>query len=163
MASCPRCGNTITDRELVAGEHVEGLTACGERFPPPQTPAHEAAAAAYGWRLTLPNHLRLPLVNGSYAVGRSSRGVLGDSLRLFGQVSKHHLTLEVATDILRVYVLPEKNPVFTQPAGDSVDRAQLGLTELLPGEPVVLRAGDGDAVTLLIAQCCFLKIDRGEA
>lgn len=165
MPRCQSCGDEITQQELEDGWHHLGESPCGFRWSPTQpAPQPDASAKTFGWRLTLPNHMAMTLGDGLFTLGRATAGLPGQVLELFSQVSREHLNLEVLPDTLRVWALADKNPSFAYPASEaSSPDDQLHPTLLQPGDPVVLRAGGTDSLVVQLAQCCFIKIDRGEA
>lgn len=122
--------------------------------PPPPPPGQWI-----GWRLTLPNHVRVPLPEGVLQVGRETDGIIGVVLSLFAHVHRHHLTLAVKPDTITVQVPKGKNPVFEFPEHVDVNDPA---TAFAPREVRVRQLGTSDAVTLCLGQCCFIRIDRGE-
>lgn len=151
---CPTCGYYNEADTKQCGS-------CGGRNPalPPVAPTPSPDATRHGWRLWLPNHVVVPLAEGSHDIGRKSGGEVGAVLCLFPHVSRVHLELNVTPRSLEVYPLPNTNPVFTfdEASGSGTD----------PREPILVEAGltvlPGQGRTFCLGQCCFIRIDRGEA
>lgn len=126
----------------------------------PQIAASDPAQR-YGWRMTLPNHAVVPLQVGKLELGRATPDPIGPVLQLFQHVSRHHVTLNVTEEMVNVYVAQTaNNPVFTVSGGSS-----LGAAERYQLKPITRLASidTGRQLTLCLGQCCFIRIDRGEA
>lgn len=129
-------------------------------------PIDDAApgGSKHGWRMTLPNYtvVPLPVTGRALVVGRSSEGPIGRVLQLFEHVSKSHVTLEVHEDSLTI--LPSDavtNPTFLFPDTRVADDPALSQPpDVLPRR---LSLGVEDSAVLCLGQCCFVRIDRGEA
>jgi hypothetical protein len=120
--------------------------------------ARAAARGRHGWRLTLPNHAVVRLNPGLVRVGRASEGTIGDVLQYFPHVHREHLSLNVHNTTLELKV-PKKvtNPVFLY----SPESPEPGRLE--PGGSVALDDTVSNTCIVCLGQCCFIKIDRGEA
>jgi hypothetical protein len=106
----------------------------------------------------LPNHTTIPLTEGAVTVGRDSPGVIGGVLQYFPHVHREHLKLNVRADSLD-YTVPKRaaNPVFQYyPGNDEPERLDLDT-------PIALDAQVDNERVFCLGQCCFIRIDRGEA
>lgn len=157
--SCEDCGFSNP-------EGVDKCSQCGSQRPGTRVsdtaPLSEHAGPRHGWRLTLPNHVTVPLNDGEFLVGRATEGLVGQVLQLFDTVSREHLRLNVTADHLEVIL----NPTATSPTFEyaAPDAGQPELATPRPLKPNRVRAlSTSDSLTLCLGQCCFIRIDRGEA
>lgn len=113
------------------------------------------------WRITLPNHVPVPLPEGHIAIGRQTPGPIGSVLQLFEHVSRHHLDLDVTPEELRVSPVADTNPVFTFADGGDLARPETAFhpRRMSHTESVAPH----ETLTLCLGQCCFVRLDRGEA
>jgi len=167
MWICPECTFSNHDDVDVCAMCRHSRVAAPDPDPGPGNGRDDSTPPTrrrYGWRMILPNHTIVPLeVTGRpLVVGRASEGPIGRVLQLFGQVSQEQLTLEVRDDSLTIFRSERAtNPTFEFPA--AVD-ANDPLLQSPPG--VLPRRRDlraGESVELCLAQCCFIRIERGEA
>lgn len=159
MWTCPDCKGTNFDEADVCP--TCGYSRVEDPAPTDSTPR---PTRRHGWRMILPNHTIVPLeVTGRpLVVGRASEGPIGRVLQLFAHVSEEQLTLEIRDGSLTIFRSEEAtNPTFEFPAtNDANDPALQNPPVILPRRRD-LRAGE--AVELCLAQCCFIRIDRGDA
>lgn len=154
---CPSCGKPVDAT-------ARNCPRCGAPINHPEPPRLDPEPVRrHGWRLTLPNHVRVALEDGAIRIGRESDGITGEVLQLFSQVSREHLLLEVRPETLRVRVDDDKNPVFLYRDGEPTLAQRNRPSVLEPGRIETLQADSGTSLTLCMGQCCFIKIDRGEA
>ncbi len=154
LPTCPQCG-------------AANPGYAGPSLDPSVTTTEAAPSTTYGWRLTLPNHARVPLPKGAVKVGRG-RDVpasIAGVLQLFPDVSREHLALNVTDQMVRIEFIadagppvalfeisgPDATPESFQKATRELKRMKFHILE--PGKTVVLKLG----------QTCFIQIDRGEA
>lgn len=150
---CGANNNETTNPDVCINGHPREAAAS---TPPPESPI----TTRHGWRLTLPNHVVVPLAEGSHHIGRGSQGMVGQVLRLFTHVHHDHLTLNVTSDGVDIIVERGKNPVFEYPeAVDPHAPVEASQPSELRGQRSLTRH---DARTLCLGQCCFIRIDRGE-
>ena len=159
------------DKASASGAEAESRRSSWDPAEPwrPTSPAaapdigtQASAQARYGWRMTLPNHAIVPLEIGKLELGRATRDPIGPVLQLFQHVSRHHVTLNVTQDVVMAYVAESAgNPVFAVREDDSgasaAERYQL---RSVTRSTSIDKAG---RMTLCLGQCCFIRIDRGEA
>lgn len=128
--------------------------------PPPA--ASTSTRGRHGWRMTLPNYATVPLEVGKLDLGRATHDPIGPVLQLFQHVSRHHVTLNVTEEVVTVYVAQGAgNPVFTVREDPSRDEAaERFLLKPVTRSTSIDRTGQ---MTLCLGQCCFIRIDRGEA
>jgi|JI9StandDraft_1071089.scaffolds.fasta_scaffold196984_2 hypothetical protein len=106
----------------------------------------------HGWRITLPDFSMVALPTGSHTIGRGDvHPAIARVLRLFPDVSRAQLELDVTTDFLEVHVPSTSRTLVFHVQGDQ-------FTQI-----VTQAMSPSDAWTLCLGQSCFVRIDRGVA
>lgn len=156
---CPACGFAENQLSLpVCAVCARPRTA--PEPAPTRAPAQEPRGrqhdtprgGVHGWRITLPDFSVVALSTGSHAIGRgASHPAIARVLRLYPDVSRAQLELDVAKDFLEVHVPSTSRTLVFHVEGEQ-------FTQI-----VTQAMGPGDAWTLCLGQSCFVRIDRGVA